>query len=125
MAEVASSVVHEVLARQMVEVDKAHHPTTFSTSLADEDFDFGVDGNGAFEAVDDLLVDSICVEDYEEGRLKSKNWRRFNFVLVVWICSFGAKFRRGLANMGWFGVSFALLYVHISCGKTWYSFYPY
>ncbi|XP_039134799.1 ABC transporter F family member 3-like isoform X3 [Dioscorea cayenensis subsp. rotundata] len=85
MAEVASSVVHEVLARQMVEVDKAHHPTTFSTSLADEDFDFGVDGNGAFEAVDDLLVDSICVEDYEEGRLLwGKISERFGKHGLVW-----------------------------------------
>ena len=67
MAEVASSVVHEVLGRRAVDVDKPIIDYIINV-LADEDFDFGVDGDGAFEAVGDLLVDSGCVEDYEEGR---------------------------------------------------------
>ncbi|XP_039133293.1 uncharacterized protein LOC120270360 [Dioscorea cayenensis subsp. rotundata] len=51
------------------------HPPSLSTpsppmpTAPDDDFDFGVDGDGAFEAVGGLLVDSGCVEDYEEGRL--------------------------------------------------------
>ncbi|KAM0942093.1 putative ABC transporter, AAA+ ATPase domain, P-loop containing nucleoside triphosphate hydrolase [Dioscorea sansibarensis] len=67
MVEVASSVVQEVLGRRAVDVDKPIIDYIINV-LADEDFDFGVDGDGAFEAVGDLLVDSGCVEDYEEGR---------------------------------------------------------
>ncbi|XP_039134822.1 LOW QUALITY PROTEIN: ABC transporter F family member 3-like [Dioscorea cayenensis subsp. rotundata] len=68
MAVVASSVVHDVLGSRAVDVDKPIIDYIINV-LADEDFDFGVDGDGAFEAVGDLLVDSGCVEDYEEGRL--------------------------------------------------------
>lgn len=67
MAEVASSVVHEVLGHRAIDVDKPIIDYIVNV-LADEDFDFGLDGDGAFEAVGDLLVDSGCVLDYSECR---------------------------------------------------------
>ncbi|ONK64085.1 uncharacterized protein A4U43_C07F21930 [Asparagus officinalis] len=36
--------------------------------LADDDFDFGLDGDGAFDAIGELLVDSGCVIDFSECR---------------------------------------------------------
>lgn len=43
--------------------------------LADEDFDFGEEGEGAFDAVGELLVAAECVSDFEECRLV-RNHRR-------------------------------------------------
>ncbi|XP_008778513.1 ABC transporter F family member 3 [Phoenix dactylifera] len=68
MAEVASSVVHEVLGDRARDVDEPIIDYIINV-LADEDFDFGVDGDGAFEAVGELLVDSGCVRDDAEGQL--------------------------------------------------------
>ncbi|CAN6455584.1 unnamed protein product [Victoria cruziana] len=65
--EVVGSVVHEVLGRRAVDVDKAIIDYIISV-LADEDFDFGIDGQGAFDAIGELLVDSGCVNDDYEGR---------------------------------------------------------
>ncbi|KAK6263291.1 hypothetical protein QUC31_009107 [Theobroma cacao] len=67
MTEVASSVVHEVLGRRAEDVDQ---PITdyIINVLADEDFDFGEDGDGAFEAIGELLVAAECVSDFSECR---------------------------------------------------------
>lgn len=67
MAEVASRVVHEVLGRRVEDVD-ASIINYIINVLADDDFDFGADGDGAFDAVGELLVDSGCVQDYAECR---------------------------------------------------------
>lgn len=67
MTEVTSSVVHEVLGRRLQSVDEPIVDYIINV-LADEDFDFGLDGDGAFEAIGDLLVDSDCVGDYSECR---------------------------------------------------------
>lgn len=64
---VAASVVHEVLWFRAQEVDTPIIDYIVNV-LADEDFDFGVDGDGAYEAIGELLVDSGCVEDFSEGR---------------------------------------------------------
>ncbi|XP_031501783.1 ABC transporter F family member 3 isoform X2 [Nymphaea colorata] len=66
--EVVSSVVHDVLGRRVLDVDKPIIDYIVSV-LADEDFDCGVDGEGAFEVIGELLVDSGCVSDDYEGRL--------------------------------------------------------
>ncbi|KAL6986452.1 ATP-binding cassette sub- F member 3 [Sarracenia purpurea var. burkii] len=68
MAVVASTVVHEVLGRRFQDVDQPIIDYIINV-LADEDFDFGVEGEGAFEALGELLVDSGCVTDYSECRL--------------------------------------------------------
>ncbi|PKA53214.1 ABC transporter F family member 3 [Apostasia shenzhenica] len=68
MTEMASSVVHEVLGWRAQEVDKPIIDY-ITNVLADEDFDFGDDGEGAYEAIGELLVDSECVRDPSEGRL--------------------------------------------------------
>ncbi|XP_078182638.1 general control non-repressible 3 [Carex rostrata] len=67
MTEVASAAVHEVLGQGLVDLDE---PIVdyFVNVLADEDFDFGVDGDGVFKAIGDLLIDSGCVSDYSECR---------------------------------------------------------
>lgn len=67
MTEVASAAVHEVLGQGLVDLDE---PIVdyFVNVLADEDFDFGVDGDGVFKAIGDLLIDSGCVADYSECR---------------------------------------------------------
>lgn len=41
--------------------------------LADEDFDFGEEGEGALDAVGDLLVAAECVSDFDECRLVSNH----------------------------------------------------
>lgn len=64
----ASAVVHEVLGRRVDDVDQPIVDYIINV-LADEDFDFGPDGEGAFEALGELLVDSTCVDDYSECRL--------------------------------------------------------
>ncbi|KAK6935568.1 ABC transporter-like, ATP-binding domain [Dillenia turbinata] len=67
MTEVASSVVHEVLGRRAQDVDQPIIDYIINV-LADEDFDWGIDGEGAFEALGELLVDSGCVSDDSECR---------------------------------------------------------
>nr|KJB24171.1 hypothetical protein B456_004G131200 [Gossypium raimondii] len=67
MTEVASSVVHEVLGRRAEDVDKPIIDYIINV-LADEDFDFGEDGDGAFEAIGELLVAAECVSDFSECR---------------------------------------------------------
>ncbi|XP_078440145.1 general control non-repressible 3 [Wolffia australiana] len=67
MVAVASSVVHEVLGRNIIDVDKPIVDYIVNV-LADEDFDFGLDGEGAFDAIGELLVESGCVTDFEECR---------------------------------------------------------
>ncbi|XP_042480877.1 ABC transporter F family member 3 [Macadamia integrifolia] len=67
MVEVVGSVVHEVLGLRAQDVDKPIIDYIINV-LADEDFDFGIEGEGAFDALGELLVDSRCVSDYDEGR---------------------------------------------------------
>ncbi|XP_076895405.1 ABC transporter F family member 3-like [Bidens hawaiensis] len=76
MKEVASNVVHQVLGPRAQDLDQPIIDYIVNV-LADEDFDFGFEGEGAFEAIGDLLVDSGCVQDYDEcqsvcGRLSEK-----------------------------------------------------
>ncbi|XP_031248783.1 ABC transporter F family member 3 [Pistacia vera] len=68
MTEVASSVVHEVLGRRALDVDQPIIDYIVNV-LADEDFDFGEDGEGAFDAIGELLVGAECVTDFNECRL--------------------------------------------------------
>lgn len=67
MTEVASAVVHEVLGRRIDDVDQPIVDYIINV-IADEDFDFGDDGEGAFDALGELLVDSGCVDDFSECR---------------------------------------------------------
>uniref|UniRef100_A0A2P2LQS3 Uncharacterized protein MANES_02G005700 n=1 Tax=Rhizophora mucronata TaxID=61149 RepID=A0A2P2LQS3_RHIMU len=67
MTEVASSVVHEVLGRRIQDVDQPIVDYIVNV-LADEDFYFGEEGDGAFEAIGELLVGAGCVSDFEECR---------------------------------------------------------
>ncbi|KAF5734972.1 hypothetical protein HS088_TW15G00471 [Tripterygium wilfordii] len=67
MTEVASSVVHEVLGRRVLDVDQPIIDYIVNV-LADEDFDIGEDGEGAFEALGELLVAAECVSDFSECR---------------------------------------------------------
>ncbi|WCJ26568.1 ATP-binding cassette sub-family F member 3 [Euphorbia peplus] len=68
MAEVASSVVHEVLGRRLLDVDEPIVEYIVNV-LADDDFDFGEEGEGAFEAVGELLIGAGCVSDFDECHL--------------------------------------------------------
>ncbi|GAB2296142.1 ATP-binding cassette sub- F member 3, partial [Dionaea muscipula] len=68
MAEVASSVVLQVLGRKAQDLDQPIFDYIVNV-LADEDFDFGHDGEGAVDAVGDLLVDAACVSNDAECRL--------------------------------------------------------
>ncbi|GAU44586.1 hypothetical protein TSUD_136330 [Trifolium subterraneum] len=67
MTEVARSVVHEVLGDGIIDVDEPIVSYIVNV-LADEDFDFGLDGEGAFDALGDLLVAAGCVPDFPECR---------------------------------------------------------
>ncbi|KAE8055099.1 hypothetical protein FH972_011960 [Carpinus fangiana] len=67
MTEVASSVVHEVLGPRAQDVDQPIIDYIVNV-LADEDFDFGDDGEGAFDAIGELLVAAECVDDLAECR---------------------------------------------------------
>lgn len=78
MTEVASAVVHEVLGRRMDDVDQPIVDYIINV-LADDDFDFGPDGEGAFEALGELLVDSTCVDDYSECRLVTSTTEQYHF----------------------------------------------
>lgn len=66
MTEVASAVVHEVLGRRAEDVDQPIIDY-ITNVLADEDFDYGEDGDGAFEAIGELLVAAECVSDLSES----------------------------------------------------------
>lgn len=68
MTEVASSVVLDVLGGRVQEVDQPIIDYIVNV-LADEDFDFGEEGEGAFDAIGELLVDAGCVSDFDECRL--------------------------------------------------------
>ncbi|KAK0586268.1 hypothetical protein LWI29_003920 [Acer saccharum] len=77
MTEVASTVVHDVLGRRFQEVDQPIVDYIVNV-LADEDFDFGDEGEGVFEALGELLVGAECVTDFNECRLVcSKLTERF------------------------------------------------
>ncbi|XP_014518712.1 ABC transporter F family member 3 [Vigna radiata var. radiata] len=67
MTEVARSVVHDVLGQRVVDVDQPIVDYIVNV-LADDDFDFGLDGEGAFEALGELLVAAGCVDDFSECR---------------------------------------------------------
>lgn len=67
MAPAVSSVVMDVLGRRAVDVDNPIIEYIINV-LADDDFDFGLDGEGAVDALGDLLVDSGCVDDADECR---------------------------------------------------------
>ncbi|KAK7393833.1 hypothetical protein VNO78_22397 [Psophocarpus tetragonolobus] len=67
MTEVARSVVHDVLGQRVVDVDEPIVDYIVNV-LADDDFDFGLDGEGAFEALGELLVAAGCVDDFSECR---------------------------------------------------------
>nr|QNQ79026.1 ABC transporter F family member 3 [Paeonia lactiflora] len=67
MTAVASSVVYEVLGRRAQDVDQPIMDYIINV-LADEDFDFGVEGEGAFDAIGELLVGAGCVTDDSECR---------------------------------------------------------
>lgn len=81
MTEVASTVVHDVIGRRIQDVDQPIVDYIVNV-LADEDFDFGVDGEGAFEALGELLVDSGCVTDDSECRSVRIDGR--NLPIVQW-----------------------------------------
>ncbi|XP_024954751.2 ABC transporter F family member 3 isoform X2 [Citrus sinensis] len=68
MTEVASSVVLDVLGGRVQEVDQPIIDYIVNV-LADEDFDFGEEGEGAFDAIGELLVNAGCVSDFDECRL--------------------------------------------------------
>lgn len=70
MTEVASTVVHEVLGRNILDVDQPIVDYIVNV-LADEDFDFGEEGEGVYEALGELLVGAECVTDLNECRLVS------------------------------------------------------
>ncbi|CAN1138995.1 ABC transporter F family member 3 [Linum perenne] len=67
MTEVASSLVHQVLGKRFEDVDQPIVDYIVNV-LADEDFDFGEDGEGIFEALGDLIVAAECVSDMPECR---------------------------------------------------------
>ncbi|KAL2327124.1 hypothetical protein Fmac_020551 [Flemingia macrophylla] len=67
MTEVARSVVHDVLGQRVVDVDQPIVDYIVNV-LADDDFDFGLDGEGAFDALGELLVAAGCVDDFSECR---------------------------------------------------------
>ncbi|CAJ1978557.1 unnamed protein product [Sphenostylis stenocarpa] len=67
MTEVARSVVNDVLGERVVDVDQPIVDYIVNV-LADDDFDFGLDGEGAFEALGELLVAAGCVDDFSECR---------------------------------------------------------
>lgn len=67
MTEVASSVIHEVLGRRVLDVDQPIVDYIVNV-LADDDFDFGLQGEGAVDAIGELLIGSGCVSDDAECR---------------------------------------------------------
>ena len=84
MTEVASSVIHEVLGRRALDVDQPIIDYIVNV-LADDDFDFGFQGEGAVDAIGELLVDSGCVSDDAECRsVRSFSSFRFFFPLLIY-----------------------------------------
>lgn len=77
MTEVASSVVHEVLGPRAQDVDEPIIDYIVNV-LADEDFDLGEEGEGAFDAIGELLVGAGCVSDFDECRMVSSYLFTFN-----------------------------------------------
>jgi hypothetical protein len=71
--ENAGAIVYEVLGRRALDVDTTIIEYIINV-LKDESFDFGVKGEGAYQAVGDLLVDSGCVDDEPEARLVSPHF---------------------------------------------------
>lgn len=67
MTEVARSVVNDVLGQRVVDVDEPIVDYIVNV-LADDDFDFGLHGQGAFDALGELLVAAGCVDDFSECR---------------------------------------------------------
>ncbi|XP_061374261.1 ABC transporter F family member 3 [Gastrolobium bilobum] len=67
MTEVARSVVNDVLGQRIIDVDEPIVDYIVNV-LADDDFDFGLDGEGAFEALGELLVAAGCVDDSSHCR---------------------------------------------------------
>lgn len=65
MTEVASAVVHEVLGRRADDVDQPIIDYVVNV-LAEDDFDFGLQGEGAVDAIGDILVSAGCVSDHSE-----------------------------------------------------------
>lgn len=63
-------MVHEVLGQRTQDVDQPIIDYIVNV-LADEDFEFGEDGEGAFDALGELLVDAGCVTDFAECRTVS------------------------------------------------------
>lgn len=60
-------MVHEVLGQRTQDVDQPIIDYIVNV-LADEDFEFGEDGEGAFDALGELLVGAGCVSDFAECR---------------------------------------------------------
>lgn len=65
MMEAASEVIFEVLGRKALDLDEPIIDYIIKV-LADEDFDFGFEGDGAYDAIGELLVDSGCIPNYSE-----------------------------------------------------------
>lgn len=68
--------MNEVLGRGAPDIDEPIVDYVINV-LADEDFDFGVDGEGVFEALGELLVDSGWVPDHSECRSVFLSRRHF------------------------------------------------
>eukprot|EP00252_Welwitschia_mirabilis_P013965 TRINITY_DN30967_c0_g1_i1.p1 TRINITY_DN30967_c0_g1~~TRINITY_DN30967_c0_g1_i1.p1 ORF type:complete len:725 (-),score=175.34 TRINITY_DN30967_c0_g1_i1:192-2366(-) len=64
----ADRVVYDVLGKRAMDVDSPILEYIVNV-LKDDAFDFGLKGEGAFEAVGELLVESGCVDDDSEARL--------------------------------------------------------
>lgn len=64
-------MVHEVLGQRTQDVDQPIIDYIVNV-LADEDFEFGEDGEGAFDALGELLVGAGCVSDFSECRTVSE-----------------------------------------------------
>lgn len=92
MTELSSSIVHDVLGSRIEDVDQPIVDYIVNV-LADEDFDFGEDGDGAFEAVGELLVGAECVSDFDECRMVSSSLR------AVFMQDLSADTRSGLVFM--------------------------
>lgn len=60
-------MVHDVLGQRVVDVDQPIVDYIVNV-LADDDFDFGLDGEGAFDALGELLVAADCVDDFSHCR---------------------------------------------------------
>lgn len=54
-------MVHEVLGRRADDIDQPIIDYIVNV-LADEDFDFGAEGDGVYDALGELLVDSGAVD---------------------------------------------------------------